>query len=179
MTPHQPLPLLWLLSDARNDAVLERALRRLPPGSGFVFRHYHLEGEERLERYRALLSLARGLGHVVVAAGRQDLAGPAGGDGVYAAPEDLARDLSGDRLRLATAHGGDEILAAERAGADGVFLSPVYPTASHPDGRTLGPTGFSQLAQTTRLPVIALGGMTAARAEALGWPRWAAIDGLS
>ncbi len=175
MTPHQPLPLLWLLSDQRNDAVLERALRRLPPGSGFVFRHYHLDGEARITRYRALLSLAKGLGHVVVAAGRQDLIGPAGGDGVYARPE----DLTGDRLRLATAHDADEILAAEGVGAHGVFLSPVYPTASHPGGATLGPTGFSQLAQTTRLPVIALGGMTAARAEAIGWPRWAAIDGLS
>ncbi|MFN5818931.1 MAG: thiamine phosphate synthase, partial [Novosphingobium sp.] len=38
----KPLPAIWLLSDARNDAVLERALMRLPRGSGFVFRHYHL-----------------------------------------------------------------------------------------------------------------------------------------
>jgi len=27
--------------------------------------------------------------------------------------------------------------------------------------------------------VIALGGMTAERARAMDWPRWAAIDGLS
>ena len=42
-----PLPLLWLLSDKRNDAGLEDALRALPPRSGFVFRHYHLEESAR------------------------------------------------------------------------------------------------------------------------------------
>lgn len=175
MTTGQPLPLLWLLSDVRNDARLEDALRRLPEGSGFVFRHYHLGNSARVERYRALLRVAKARKHIVLAAGKFDLFGLVGGDGTYGLPE----RPTAEGLHLATAHDGDELLAAERAGADGVFLSPVYPTASHPGGATLGPTGFSQLAQTTRLPVIALGGMTAARAEAIGWPRWAAIDALS
>ena len=71
------------------------------------------------------------------------------------------------------------VAAAERARADGVFLSPVFPTCSHPGGETLGRETFLALARSTTLPVIALGGMTAERATALGWPRWAAIDGLS
>ena len=68
---------------------------------------------------------------------------------------------------------------AERAGADGVFISPVFPTRSHKHSATLGIDGFHRLAQGTSLPVIALGGLTAERATALGWPRWGAIDGLS
>ena len=44
---HPPLPDLWLVSDARNDAVLEAALARLPRGSGFIFRHYHLRPPKR------------------------------------------------------------------------------------------------------------------------------------
>ena len=47
MQNRQSLPQLWLLSDARNDAGLEQALRRLPRGSGFVLRHYHLPPAER------------------------------------------------------------------------------------------------------------------------------------
>ena len=50
MTQDQPVPNLWLLSDARNDAVLEQAIAQLPKGSGFVFRHYHLEPTERAAR---------------------------------------------------------------------------------------------------------------------------------
>jgi thiamine-phosphate pyrophosphorylase len=38
---------------------------------------------------------------------------------------------------------------------------------------------FRLLARQAGLPVIALGGMSAPRARALGWRCWAAIDGLS
>ena len=47
MRDKQSLPLIWLLSDARNDAQLEQALADLPRGSGFVFRHYHLPPDAR------------------------------------------------------------------------------------------------------------------------------------
>ena len=59
MRADYPLPRLWLLSDERNDKVLEHALRKLPRGSGFIFRHYHLSPRERLARYRALRRLAK------------------------------------------------------------------------------------------------------------------------
>ena len=50
-----PLPTIWLLTDARNDAALEGILRRLPRGSGLVFRHYHLPAPQRRARFDALL----------------------------------------------------------------------------------------------------------------------------
>jgi thiamine-phosphate pyrophosphorylase len=63
--------------------------------------------------------------------------------------------------------------------ADAVLLSPAFATRSHPDARALGPVRFRLLAQHARMPVIALGGMTARTARRLASPRWAAIDGLS
>ncbi len=59
------------------------------------------------------------------------------------------------------------------------MLSPVFPTRSHPGGEILGADTFQRLARASAIPVIALGGMNANRARALGWPFWAAIDGLS
>jgi thiamine-phosphate pyrophosphorylase len=177
MSAHQSsLPLIWLLSDARNDAGLERALAALPPGSGFVFRHYHLPPAERAERFRALATIARLGGHTVLLAGPGPLARQWGADGVYGKPEEVA--ASDGLIRLATAHDAEEMKAAAGIGADGVFLSPVFPTSSHPGTRTLGIHGFNVLAQTASIPVIALGGMTAERARELNWPRWGAIDGL-
>jgi thiamine-phosphate pyrophosphorylase len=173
-----PLPLIWLLSDARNDASLEDVLARLPPRSGFVFRHYHLAAEARSARFRILAAHARGAGHAVVLADGAALAREWGADGVYG---DSARIAAGgaDLLRLATAHDGAELSAAAEAGARGVFLSPVFPSRSHPESETLGIHGFHVLAQRSAVPVIALGGMTNARAAELAWPRWAAIDGLA
>lgn len=170
------LPLIWLLSDARNDPALERALLRLPRGSGFIFRHYHLPPAARRARFATLAALARRRNHAVVLAGCMAEARRWGADGAYAAP---ARLGAGTGLRLATAHSLRELAAARRARADAVLLSPAFPTRSHPGGAALGPLRFRLLAARAGLPVIALGGMDERRAHHLRWPRWAAIDGLS
>ena len=170
------LPLLWLLSDARNDALLEAALAALPSGSALVFRHYHLAADLRAARFIALAAVARCSRHLVVLSGDAALAQEWGADGIYG---DAARiGAATGLLKLATAHDGEELVAAGRAGADGVFLSPVFPSRSHPEPGTLGVHGFHVLAQQSPVPVIALGGMTKARALELHWPRWGAIDGL-
>jgi thiamine-phosphate pyrophosphorylase len=166
----QPLPPIWLISDARNDAVLERALMRLPRGSGFIFRHYHLASAERQARFRTLARIARRCGHVVVLAGTAAQARRRGADGAYGA--NLHCGPAG--LRLVTAHGLRDLRRAARA--DLILLSPVFQTRSHPGAKSLGSLRFRLLAARSRVPVIALGGMNRQRAAALGWPRWAAID---
>lgn len=171
------IPNIWLLSDERNDAVLEAALAKLPRGSGFIFRHYHLEASSRRARFEVLAALARKRDHRVILSGSGVLALKWGADGIYGPPERMRR--ADGLLRLATAHSLPEIRAAERAGADAVLFSPVFPTRSHENTRTLGPVRFRLIAIKARIPVIALGGMNAARANQLGWPRWAAIDGLA
>ncbi len=172
------LPAIWLISDARNDAVLERALTRLPRGSGFIYRHYHLPDAERYARFCALRRIAKGRGHVVILADSALTAREWGADGIYGSPRSLYPRRRG-LLHLATAHDMAELGQAARLGADAALLSPVFPTATHPGGATLGPVRFRLLARQAQLPVIALGGMTKNRARALAWPRWAAIDGLS
>jgi len=171
------LPDLWLLSDERNDTQLEAALRRLPRGSGFVYRHYHLPPEARLARWVALLRVARARGHLAILADSALTAREWGADGLYGAPRALCptRRL----LTLATAHSLREIAEANRACADAVLLSPAFPTRSHPGAKALGPARFRLLATRAVMPVIALGGMNPRTAHRLRWLRWAAIDGLS
>lgn len=177
MRPRQTLPELWLISDERNDGLLEQAIRRLPRGSGFIYRHYHLAPAERMERFRQLARIARARGIAVVLADSAQTAAEWGARGIYGAARALypRRNL----LRLATAHSLREIGDANRAGADGVLLSPAFPTRSHPGAPTLGSLRFRLIATRAGMPVIALGGMTRRHARRLGWPRWAAIDGLS
>ena len=178
MTRANPLPCLWLISDQRNDAALEHALAKLPRGSGFIYRHYHLPDPERFRRFLALRRIARARGHLVILADSALTAREWGADGIYGAARSLTPRRRG-LLQLATAHGMGELGLAARLGADGVLLSPVFPTQSHPGAPVLGAVRFRLLARQTRLPVMALGGMTEHHARALKWPRWAAIDGLS
>lgn len=175
--PIHPLPDLWLLSDARNDTVLEEALEGLPDRSAIVFRHYHLEAGERRRRWKMLRSICCSKNHLMVLSGDAETALQWGADGIYGPPPKLGGHSR--LLRIATVHDAQEIAAAEAAGADAAMLSPVYPTRSHPGAAVLGIEGYRSLARTTSLPLIALGGMTTERARELGVARWAAIDGLS
>ena len=177
MARFHSLPDLWLISDARNDALLEDALARLPRASGFIYRHYHLPPEERLARFLELGRMARARDHLVVLAGDAKLAAAWGADGIYGAPPNLSPRHG--LLRLATVHSMREVRQANAVGADAALVSPVFATRSHADARPLGPLQFRAIAARAAMPVIALGGMDAAKASRLGWNRWAAIDGLS
>jgi thiamine-phosphate pyrophosphorylase len=167
------VPHRVLLTDARNDAALERALRRLGRGDAMVFRHYHLPPAERHQRFVQLSRLARLRGVKVIGARL-----PRGwrADGAYGSPAEIVGRAG---LRLATAHSLAEIGRAALCRADAILLSPVYPTRSHPGAPVLGAVRFLMLARISPVPVIALGGMTATRAARLPVPGWAAIDGIT
>ena len=172
------LPDIWLLSDARNDALLESALRSSPCRLGFVYRHYFLKPDARRARYDRLKRLADAQGHITILSGSAALAKAWGAHGYYAPARRLTPRRTG-LFAIATAHDLAEIVAANRSKADALMLSPVFATRSHPGAKTLGPLRFLLMARHARIPVIALGGMDHGHAKRLRWPRWAAIDGLS
>jgi thiamine-phosphate pyrophosphorylase len=168
MQRRHPLPRLWLMTDERQGEGLWGALQRLPRGSGVVFRHYGLAPAERRRLYERVRRIARQRRLILLAAGPT----LPRADGVHG--------KGGRGIRSASAHSLREISAAARAGADIVFLSPVFPTRSHPGARTLGTRRFAALAHQTKLPVVALGGMDAGKARRLsGAYGWAAIDAWS
>ena len=178
MRPRQPqsLPRLWLFTDERvNDDALLAAIRRLPKGSGVVFRHYGLVSTERRALFRRIEMLAHRRDIVPLLAGQEAFGRGVSGRHNPAKP--------GRHTGLATyaAHNAREIAQANQRGADLIFLSPVFPTRSHPGAPTLGPMRFAALARLSRCPVIALGGMNASRfrrLKPLGAYGWAAIDAL-
>ena len=164
------LPRIWMMTDERQGDGLLAAVERLPRGSGIVFRHYGLAEAQRRALFEQVKEKARHGGHLLLLAGPAAQARSWGADGSHGRGR-------GSGLRTAPAHDLREIRAAERAGAAAIFLSPVYPTRSHPGARALGPARFTLLARRSRVPVIALGGMDRDRARRLrGAWGWAAID---
>ncbi len=172
MRSDQPLPRLWLMTDERLGDRLFDAIERLPPRGGIVFRHYSLAASERRALFNQVRQVARRRGHILLLAGPAATALAWGGDGSHGRGR-------GGGLRSNPGHDLGELRAAERAGADLLFLSPVFPTRSHPDTAALGPEGFARLARATDLPVLALGGMNPERGRKLqahGAYGWAGID---
>ncbi|HUJ79340.1 MAG TPA: thiamine phosphate synthase [Nitrospiria bacterium] len=100
---------------------------------------------------------------------RLDLCWASGADGVQlradSLPTRVVRRLLGESLLIGVSvHSLDEAVRAEAEGADFVLFGPVYET---PSKSMYGPPqGLGRLAETTarlRIPVFAVGGVTAAR----------------
>jgi len=156
MRPRHPLPQLWLMTDERQGAQLLDTVMRLPRGAGVVFRHHRTPPPARRALYEQVRVIARARGLILVLAGPTGLAIAWRADGAHGRVPH--RRSSRALLRTAPAHDARELKAAARAGADLIFLSPVFATRSHPGGRTLGPLRFGRLARQARVPVVALGG---------------------
>jgi len=158
------LPALWLFTDERRLPDPRASVARLPRGlAGVVLRHDADPHRAALGRDLARLCRARRLTLVVAGDGRL---AAALGAGVHLRggrwPDHVrTRHHVGTRRGLLTssAHGPVELRRAWRAGAALAFLSPAFPTPSHPGATGLGPARWSRLALTARLPVAALGGV--------------------
>lgn len=162
---HPPIPRLWLMTDPRMGERLWIALERLPRGSGIVFRHYALPDPDRRALFARVSAIAKRRRLVLVRAGARAGRGEAGVHG-----------QRGRGLRTASAHSRREAIAALRDGAQLLFVSPVYPTRSHPGGRALGRVRFLAMIKDLEVPIIALGGMNHCRARGLKIHGWAGID---
>lgn len=104
---------------------------------------------------------------------RADVARAAGADGVHLGQEDLpvaaAREVVGeDALVGVSTHSDGEIDAGLAAGADYLGFGPVFETRSKPGAPLPAPHGIPGLERAVRragrIPVVGIGGITAASA---------------
>jgi 8-oxo-dGTP diphosphatase len=70
------------------------------------------------------------------------------------------RPLTQKYLVAASCHDANEIQKACDLGLDFALVSPVQPTATHPDARPLGWKRFAELTELSTIPVYALGGVS-------------------
>jgi thiamine-phosphate pyrophosphorylase len=155
------------MTDERSQAGLYPALAALPRGSGVIFRHYSLLGDERRALYDVVRFYAKARRLVLVLAGSQKLAQAWRADGSHGRHRGAL---------TAPIHSLRERLAAEQAGVKLLFISPVFATRSHPGAKALGRIGLAKLSIGAKAKTIALGGMNARRARGLAVYGWAGID---
>ena len=115
---------------------------------------------------RALRRLTVGHGALLVINDRLDIALAVGADGVHVGQDDLpaevVRRLWPDGLLGVSVRTPAEARVAEAAGADYVGAGALRSTATKDDARVIGLEGLERVAAATRLPVVAIGGITVA-----------------
>ena len=125
------------------------------------------------EFYRTALrlrELTREAGVLLIIDDRVDAALAVGADGVHLGEGDLpltaARELTGPGMILgASARTADGVRAAQRDGADYIGMGAMFPTGTKNDAVHVGPERLQQLRPLIRVPVLAIGGITADNVE--------------
>jgi thiamine-phosphate pyrophosphorylase len=153
------VPPLWLFTDSRRLPDPLGAALRLPKGlGGIVFRH---DGApDRIALGHGLARIARERRLALVVAGDPRLAAALGA-GIHLRGGHWPGPLRARRgVVTSSAHSMRDLRRARRSGADLVFLSPTFPTASHPGAPAWGALRWSRLAQQAGVAVAALGGIS-------------------
>ena len=150
-------PPLWLFTDTERLPDPRTSVTRLPRGlAGVVFRHDAYPKRAALGRDLARICRERRL--VLVVAGDSRLAARLGA-GTHLRGGRWPGPIRPRGFVTSSAHDVADLRRAWRAGADLVFLSPLFATASHPGAPALGVTRWAKLAREAQVPVAALGGI--------------------
>ncbi|MEJ0027548.1 MAG: thiamine phosphate synthase [Rhizomicrobium sp.] len=173
------LPPLVLMTDDERLPDPLAAAAALPRGAMAIVRAR--DAARRGELGRALIALARRRDLFVLIADDPALAARLGADGLHL-PQARAREAGHWRARhpawliTASAHAPRALQAA----VDLLFLSPIFPTRSHPDRAALGAVRANLIARSARVPVYALGGIAPRNAALLsGFAGIAAVEALA
>ncbi|MBW3535719.1 MAG: thiamine phosphate synthase [Gemmatimonadetes bacterium] len=175
----EAFPDAWIEDPKLTDEI-DALLREpdLPEVAGRVLRvggarlALHLRGPRtpaaRLyELARALLPTARDAGAFLLVNDRVDLALVLALDGVHLGERSLpvaaVRELLGRRWIGRSVHGAPAAREAAEQGADYLVVGTVFATPSHPRRAPAGPEIIRAVRETTRLPLLAIGGVTPAR----------------
>lgn len=166
--PRLKVPVLWLFTDLARLPDPVPAILRLPRGCGVVFRHDGAPDRAALAARVARACRARGAALTV--AGDPRLAAAVGA-GLHLRGGRPGRPCPPGWIRpgrpaTSSAHGPAELRRAAAAGA-AAFLSPLFPTRSHPGAPALGPVRWAALARGAGCTVLALGGVNGATVRAV------------
>jgi len=166
-----PAPPLLLVTDRRQARrpLMQIVAAALEAGCRWVsLREKDLPRDEQILRVRALARLVHAVGATLMLHGEAPLAKAAGADGVHlpsGGGAAAARRLLGPgKLVGVSIHTVTEAEAIAPAFADYAPAGPAFETASKPGyGPEIGRKGLAEIARAAPVPVLAIGGINAAR----------------
>ena len=155
---HEPVALARILLDA-GARVMQLRLKSA-------------SGRDLLAAARAIATMCRERGAMLIVDDRTDIAMLAGADGVHLGQEDLpleaARRLAGSEMIIGiSTHSVEQAVAAERGGADYIGFGPMYPGGLRNNATGKGLELLREVRKAVRIPIVAIGGITEATIPAV------------
>ncbi len=177
---------LYLVTDRHQTAgrdIVEVLGQAATAGvSAIQLREKDLDTVEMYRLAETLLAMTRQAGTALLINDRVDVAMALGADGVHLTRKSLppreVRSLVGSHMLIGiSCHGLEDVREAVDGGVDFVVLGPIYATPSKaPYGPPLAPGILREARRICPLPILAIGGIVAARVpEVVG----AGADGVA
>jgi len=150
------------MTDETRSGQLTGVIERMPKDSVLIFRHYGITDRALAARQVVRACHKRHIRCLIAADAL--LARRCKADGVHL-PEHMLRGAPVRRFApigwwvTGAAHCRASVRRAQSRNLTAVLLSPVFASRSHPEGKLLGTLAFATIAHSTRIPLIALGGV--------------------
>lgn len=187
--PNCPIPPIVLMTDDQRLPDPEPVIRALPRDSMVIFRHYDHPMRAKLGAKLRTLCRAKGIPFLV--ANDVSLALRLDADGLHF-PEYRAlidpgiyQRIPGHFMRTSACHALTTIqrlgLLPEATRPDGVLISPIFPTQSHPGANPMLLSDIRQISRMCHMlgiTPIGLGGITGQTIEKLRTSALASIAGI-
>jgi thiamine-phosphate pyrophosphorylase len=175
------------ITDRKSSAsVLQCIAQQLANGITWIqVREKDLNAPDRFALVKSALALPNPHGTKIIVNGRMDVALAAGAAGLHLPAGSIAvnrwRAIAPAKFLIGTScHTVDEVREAESEGADYALFGPVFAPLSK--SSALAPRGLEELARAAKavkIPVLALGGITAANTQSCVEAGAAGVAGIS
>jgi thiamine-phosphate pyrophosphorylase len=155
------------VTDRRQGDLPAHVRRALADGVEMIqVREKDLDGVELIDLVCKVRDLAAGTKTKVLVNGRLDIAMAAGIDGVHLPADGLPAAMVRPYVRTlgVSTHSIEEAIRAESDGADYIVFGPVFET---PGKRAVGIDALRLVAKAVKIPVLAIGGITAENTPAV------------
>ena len=149
------IPYVWFLTDSIKTKNPEDTTRKLPFNSGILIRSYNIHNKEII--IKNIINLKKRKLHTVLVSGRHK--SHSNVDGAHLPSWLNSSFFINKKLISMSAHSARDIRKSINIKADIIFISPVFDTTSHPEGKNIGVIKLGLMAKLFKKPVIALGGI--------------------
>jgi thiamine-phosphate pyrophosphorylase len=178
-------PSVWVFSDAQRLPHPYAVLAQLRSDCGVIVRHP--DASQRAGLVKKALATRRSMRVRVLVSQDWRLAASLRANGVHIPESDVMRmpvglrlwRRSGRRLITTSAHSERSMRRAQQAHPDLIFVSPIFPTPSHPERKALGVMWLARVCRQSGYAVGALGGVTQQTLHALHQTEVSAVAGIS
>ncbi len=158
----------FFFTDSRKVFNYEETLAKLPKNTFVVIREYDLQNNLRLDFAQKIKKLAQARSLKILVGKDFSLAQNINANGVHFSDYDklpfslLKKNRRKDFIFSLACHSLKSVLRAQKLKPSIIFISPIFPTTSHPKQKNIGIRNLAKIIQTqqSKKPIIAaLGGI--------------------